>query len=181
MTDLWSLPRTARLGQEEFPIRWDWRTALRLLQILEKEQQAPVLRWLRAVELFYCRPVPRRLLGEACRFLADFLEMGRPGKPGLRLLDWQADAQEIISDINRVAGREVRNENAHWWTFLSWFHAIGEGQLSALVAVRSKLARGEKLSAGEQEFYRRNRDRVRLEPASDPEKERLERLLADPR
>lgn len=67
----------------------------------------------------------------------------------------------IVSDINRIAGKDVRGEKfLHWWTFVSWFNGIGEGQLSFVVGIRDKLRRGKKLSAPEREFYRKNRSVV---------------------
>lgn len=89
-----------------------------------------------------------------------------------------------MADVNKVAGCEIRAlPFVHWWTFLAWFGAIGEGQLSAVVAVRDKLRRGKKLEEWEREFYRRNRARVELKPRYTPEelaeRERLNRLLSD--
>ena len=83
---------------------------------------------------------------EAMEKMSLFLCAGRPEKPGPKLLDWEHDAPLIVADVNRVAGTEVRSmEFLHWWTFLGWFHALGEGQLSTVVAIRGKLARGKKL------------------------------------
>jgi hypothetical protein len=99
-----------------------------------------------------------------------------------KLLDWDQDAQVIIADINKVAGTEVRSlPFLHWWTFLSFFHAIGEGQLSTLISIREKLRTGKKLEKWEQEYCRRNRSRVALPKKYSPEElaeqERLKRLL----
>lgn len=174
--NLYDLPEAAVIGGKKYGIRWEWRQVLAVLAILDGTEPE-WLRWFRAVERFYEAPIPDQYIGEAAQFLADFVTAGQSGKPGPKLFDWQADAMEIISDVNRVAGFEVRKEKLHWWTFLAWFRAIGEGQLSALVTVRSKLMRGERLSDWEQEFYRANRDRVRLQRPHDPEKERLEKLL----
>ena len=55
----------------------------------------------------------------------------------------------IIADINKVAGTEVRSLSfLHWWTFLSFFHAIGEGQLSTLISIREKLRTGKNWKNG---------------------------------
>ena len=60
-----------------------------------------------------------------------------------------------------MAGLEVRSlPFLHWWTFMGYFGAIGEGQLSTLVAIREKLRKGKKLESWEQDFYRQNRSRV---------------------
>ena len=173
---LWQLPKTAVLGGRVFDIRPSWQDALAVLALLE-EEGAAWARWFRAIDRFYVQRVPNALLGEAARFLEYFLTAGQPAAPGPRRMDWQQDAMEIISDINRVAGREVRETDVHWWTFLSWFHAIGEGQLSALVGLRCKLARGEKLSPAEQAFYAANPQKVRLRTSDCPQKQMLlERL-----
>ena len=101
---------------------------------------------------------------------------------GPKLLDWQQDADAIIAGVNKAAGQEIRSlPFVHWWTFLSWFHAMGEGQLSTLVTIREKLARGKRLEGWEKEFYRENKSRVDLKPRYSQEdlaeQERLKQLL----
>ena len=77
-------------------------------------------------------------------YLAGFVAGFQPQKAfGGKLLDWQHDANLIVADINKVAGQEVRDlPFVHWWTFLAWFHGIGQGQLSTVVAIRDKLRKG---------------------------------------
>lgn len=176
--DIWTLPTSLTVEGRAYPIRWEWRQVLQVLAVLSDEGKPLWQRWFGAVARFYAEPVPTEQLQSAMAALSEFITMGRPGRPGPKLFDWQHDAVEIISDINRVAGFELRNETLHWWTFLGWFHAIGEGQLSALVAIRAKLSRGEKLTQGEQAFYRAHPQRVRLPRAADREKERLKQMLS---
>ena len=84
---------------------------------------------------------------EAMEYMAEFISYGESeGHPGPKLIDWEQDAQLIIGDVNKVAGREVRETKyLHWWTFLSYFYGIGEGQLSTIVSIRSKKSSGRKL------------------------------------
>ena len=74
-------------------------------------------------------------------------------------------------------------EFLHWWTFMAYFHAIGEGQLSTLVSIRDKLRRGKKLEKWEQEYYRKNKDKVDLKKHYSAEElaeqERLKKLLGE--
>ena len=117
-------------------------------------------------------------------YLADFLTCGERGKPGPELINWQLDAPAIIAGVNKAAGCEVRQlEHVHWWTFLSWFHAMAPGQLSTIVSIRDKLRRGKKLEDWEREFYRENKDLVDRQPpetrAEREEKMRLNRMLGD--
>ena len=105
-------------------------------------------------------------------------------KYGPRLLDWEQDAQIILADVNKVAGTEIRSlPFLHWWTFLSYFNAVGEGQLATLVSIREKRRTGKKLEKWEEEYYRKNKHRVDLKKRYTPEElaeqERLKKLLGD--
>lgn len=177
--DIWTLPERLRVEGKEYPINWEYRQVLSVLALLGDEEKPLWQRWFSAVARFYAAPVPRAHLQSAMAAMSAFLTMGRPEVPGPKLFDWQHDAPQIISDLNRVAGCELRKQRLHWWTFLGWFHAIGEGQLSALVAIRSKLARGERLTEAEQRFYSQNPEQVKLPRPADPEKARLEQMLRD--
>ena len=119
-------------------------------------------------------------------YLAAFISCGEKNnaRPGPVLMDWEQDARAIIADVNRVAGLEVRAlPYLHWWTFLSFFQAIGEGQLSTLVSIRDKLRKGKKLENWEKEFYRENKQRVdipkRYSAEELAEQERLKKLLGE--
>ena len=90
----------------------------------------------------------------------------------------------IVADVNKVAGCEVRAlPFCHWWTFIAWFNAIGEGQLSTVVSIRDKLRRGKKLEKWEQEFYRDHKRQVNLKQRYTAEElaeqERLKKLLGE--
>ena len=184
MTQLWQLPRSGTIGGKVYPIHADFRDILEIFSYLQDPDLPEFLRWSIALGLFYDGIIPEADFQEAadffCRFVSGWQQT--PGNPGPVLIDWQQDAADIISDVNRVAGQEIRSlPFLHWWTFLSWFHGIGEGQLSALVCVREKLSRGKKLEGWEKEFYSRNRERVNLRKkysASElAEQERLQKLL----
>ena len=174
----YELPEVAVLGGRRYAIRTDFRLILKLLQYLDDGEKPLPLRWQVALQCFYADPVPPEEASAAMEFMANFIAGGQEtGKPGPKLLDWQLDAPAIIAGVNRVAGMEVRSlPKLHWWTFLSFFHGIGEGQLSLLVGIREKLRKGQKLQPHEQEFYRQNRDWVQLQ-RPDPEKKRLQQLL----
>ena len=170
------------MGEEEIPIRADFRNILQVMAVLEDSRFPEFYRWHRALALFYAAPVPETLEYPAMQAMADFIRYGSQDTPGPKLLDWQQDAPLIIADVNKVAGRELRSiPFVHWWTFLGWFHAIGQGQLATVVALRQKLAARQKLESWEQEFYRQNRALVDLKaPLTEQEqaeKDRLNRLL----
>ena len=179
----WYLPQFAVIGGVRYPIHTDFRDILEILAYLDDQQLPEFIRWQVALALFYQQPVPEEHTQEAMEFLCDFLRAGEPeSQSGPRLLDWQQDSAMIVADINQVAGREIRSaQQIHWWTFLSWFHAIGEGQLSTVVSIRDKLRRGKKLEGWERDFYRENKNRVDLKKRYTPqemaEQQRLNALL----
>ena len=184
MTDLWRLPREVSIGNRTYGIHADYRDILEIFTYLQNPDLPEFVKWSIVLGLFYDAPVPEEDFGEAAAYFSEFVNCGarEESNPGPQLLDWQQDAQDIISDVNKVAGREIRElPFVHWWTFLSWFHAIGEGQLSGLVSIRQKLRQGKKLEGWEREYYRRNRSRVELRKkySADElaEQARLQKLL----
>lgn len=154
------------------PINADFRDILEIFSYLNDPSLPDFIRWEIALALFYTQPIPQQHRQQAAQALADFISYGtdQTAAPGPKLLDWQQDAPLILGDVNRVAGQEIRQlPFVHWWTFLSWFHAVGEGQLSTVVAIRDKLARGKKLESWEQSFYRENRQKVDLKKHYTPQ------------
>ena len=182
--DLYRLPEEVVIGGKSYPLNTDFRVILKIFSVFADRSLPEVLRWRVALGLFDDIPVAPHHRQAAMEYLADFITCGQQGKPGPELLSWQADAPAIIAGVNKAAGQEVRQlRKVHWWTFLSWFHAIAPGQLSTVVSIRDKLRRGKKLEDWEREFYRENKDMVdRKSPetqAQRDEKERLNRLLGD--
>ena len=184
MLSPWSLPVRAEFDGCGYDLNGDFRDVLEIMAYLQDPTLPEFIRWQVALGLFYRQEVLPRHTQQAMDYLAWFLTGGCPeeDKPGPKLLDWEQDAAAIISDINRTAGQEIRSlPFLHWWTFLSWFHGIGEGQVSALVSIRDKLRRGKKLEGWEKEFYKQNREKIRLKqkysPQEQAQRQELERLL----
>lgn len=181
----WELPKSAVIGGKTYPIHTDYREILEIFSCLQNEDMPEFLRWRITLNLFYDGEIPDEDFTEAAEYFRRFILCGEPEQKeyGPQLLDWEADAQTIVTDVNKVAGREIRElPYLHWWTFYGFFQSIGEGNLSMLVSVRDKLNRGKKLEQHEKEYYRRNKERVKLRKkysASElAEQERLQKLLA---
>lgn len=183
----WKLPRWAEIGGVTYPIRADYRDVLTVIRTLEDPELPELFRWQVALELFYEGRIPRKDQQQAMRYMADFIACGQEQteeKDPPRLLDWEQDAPTIVADINKVAGCEIRAlPFLHWWSFVAYFHGIGEGQLSTIVSIRNKLRRGTPLEKWEKEFYRENRERVNLKKRYSAEElaeqKRLKKLLGE--
>lgn len=159
------IPHTLEVGGRSWDIRTEYRTILNIISRLQDESKHPQVRVFVALSLFYVdfSAMPQPLYEEAADQMMWFIACGEEddGRPSPKLIYWDYDANMIASDINKVAGREIRGaEPLHWWTFIGFYCAIGEGQLSAVVSIRDKLARGKKLEKWEQEFLSRNKRKV---------------------
>ena len=188
MTGVWELPTEAVFDGRRYRLCTDFRDILEIFSYLNDPDMPEFLRWQIAVALFFEAPVESAHMQQAVEYLAWFIAGGEQQRnvPGPKLLDWEQDAAMIICDVNRAAGQELRSlPYLHWWTFLSWFHAIGQGQLSMVVAIRDKLSRGKKLEDWEKDFYRENKHRVELKKRysrqETAEREHLEKLLSGKR
>ncbi len=184
----WELPRALEVGGEPWAIHADYRDVLEVMEWLENPEETGETRLYLALALFYrdFDRMPHALRREAAEKMFWFIGGGveEKGPAGPKLLDWQQDWPMIAADVNRAAGCEVRAlPFAHWWTFLSWFGSIGEGQLATVVGIREKLRRGKKLEPWEREYYQRNRVKVELKrrytAEERAEQERLKRLLGE--
>jgi hypothetical protein len=180
----WELPVCAVFGGKSYQFHADFRDILEIFSYFDDPDMPEYLKWRVALALFYEEEIPAEYQQEAMAYLAEFLRGGVPEKPGAKLLDWQQDAPLIVADVNKVAGQEIRAlPFLHWWSFLSWFHAIGQGQLSTVVSIRDKLRRGKPLEAWEKEFYREHKAQVELPKRYSRqellEQEKLRQLLGE--
>lgn len=171
MMNVWSLPMSADIGGSKYKINADFRDVLEIIGILNDQSRPDFLRWQIAIGLFYEGDIPRRLQKEAMEYLSAFISYGSDDKrPAPKLVDWDQDAQIIVGDVNKVAGSEIRAlPFLHWWTFLSYFYSVGEGQLSTIVSIRSKKRKGKKLEKWEETYYRENRDKIDFKKAKTAE------------
>ncbi len=155
------------IGGREYAINSDFRDVLEVLEILTDPEQNQYVRTRVALTLFYdgFEEMPEADHAEACDWMVDFIDLGEEddGVRRAKTIDWEQDRMLIAAEVNKVAGVEVRAlEYLHWWTFMAYFHSIGEGQLSFIVGIRDKLNKSKRLEKHEAEFYRNNRSRVDL-------------------
>lgn len=164
----WDLPVCVEIGGETFHVCADFRDVLEVIGELDDANQPYLLRIRVAMELFYesFDIIPRERYGEAVEQMMRFINCGEEETdkaPRPRLIDWEQDQLLIVADINKTAGTEIRAlPFLHWWTFLAYFSAIGEGRLSAVVGIRDKLRTGRQLDEWERKYYREHNAEVTL-------------------
>ena len=110
--------------------------------------------------------IPREALPEAAEQMNWFIDGGQKSQAqgGPRLMDWEQDFPWIIAPVNRVLGRDVREDAPlHWWTFLSAYYEIGDCLFAQIVRIRDAMARGKKLDKADRAWAKKNAALIRLE------------------
>lgn len=167
---MYELPVTVTVNETEYQIRnkADYRTVLGVIDLLNDPELTNEERVISALVVFYDGFTDaddiiltfRNNLSAAIEAMMNFIgceDEDTQSGSNIKLIDWKQDEKLIISGINSVARTEVRAlEYLHWWTFISYYMAIGEGPLSTVVSIRSKIAKGKKLDKAEKEFRREN-------------------------
>lgn len=162
----WSLPTALTVGGRVYRINADYRDVLEVIAYLQDMDTDPMTGRYVAMSLFYegFEDMPREDYEQAIEEMAHFIDLGEEPEEGAshpKTIDWEQDRTVIAAEINKVAGMEVRAlPFLHWWTFMGYFGAIGEGQLSMIVSIREKLRKGKKLESWEREYYQQNRNRI---------------------
>lgn len=172
-----NLPECLAIGNTDYGIRSDYRNVLQVFEAFNDADMGQEEKWTVAIYLlyedFYCDDDVYAAIEEgfdareAVEQIIWFISGGNPRekKDERPTYDWEQDEQMIFSSINKVAGKEVRElEYLHWWTFLGYFHEIGEGTFSFIIGIRDKKNRNKKLEKYEKDFVRRNRDLVEITP-----------------
>lgn len=183
---IYGLPKSVMIAGKELAIRYDYRVALEIIQMLQDTDLSTEDKGEALLTMFYVNPEEITDYKQAVKECFLFLNCGKEdnGSHKPKLVDWEQDFEFIIAPINRVLGYEVRGveydvENntggLHWWTFISAYMEIGgDCTLAQIINIRSKLKKGSKLEKHEKQWYRQNADIVNMKTHySDMEKELL--------
>ena len=169
---IYTLPKTATVGEKELEIRTDYRAILTIIEILGDPDLTPEEKAEGMMELFYVNPEQIWDYQAAIEECYRFIDLGKDthGKSGPRVMDWEQDFPYIVAPVNRIMGKEIREieydyetntGGLHWWTFMGAYMEIGgDCMFSQIVSLRDKRARGKKLEKYEREWLRRNAELV---------------------
>lgn len=164
MWSLWELPTSCEIEGREYAINTDYRDILQVIAILQDRELEERVKISAVLQIFYVEDMPN--LQPALDTLMLFINCGEADDekiPQPKTIDWEQDYLAIVADVNHAAGLEVRAASyLHWFTFISYFNSIGEGQLSQLVTIRNKLRKGEPLEKYEREYYYSNVSKVKF-------------------
>lgn len=181
------LPKSLNVNGKDFAIRYEYTAVLDIIRAMndpELENNEKVFVCLFILYEDFDR-LKKSDYEEAFKQALKFIDNGLDSKSSnnVRLVDFEQDARILFPAVNRVAGREIRNESdVHWWTFLGWFMEIGECTYSTVLNIRSKKAKNKPLEKWEKEFYNDNKSLCDIKPKLTREEmeaeERLNQLLS---
>lgn len=176
------LPRSLEVNGREEPIRYEYTAVLDAISALndpELENSEKLLCFLHIIyENFENFPTGdyEEAFTAAMEFVNNGVEEER--RTNVKMVDFEQDYRIMIPAINRVAGREIReDESIHWWTFLGWFMEIGECTYGTVLNIRRKKSEGKKLEKWEQEFYSKNKNMIEIRPKLTEEEKAAEEWL----
>lgn len=177
----YDLPTTLEVGGKEYAIRTDYRAVLDIIMAQGDPELSAYEKAIIMLRILYEEPdsIPRGCLEEALKKAVWFIDCGQEDSGETRkkpkLMDWEQDAQLIITAINAQIKGEVRSMSyMHWWTFFGYYMSIGESLFSTVVGIRSKRTSGKKLDKSEQEFLRDNKSLVIIKKrVSDEDKQKV--------
>ena len=168
----YGLPKSVEINDQNFSIRYDFRVILTIFEVLDDEELSDEERAYTALKLFFVDFDNIPDYDAAIGKMFWFINGGKTPddkKKEPELVDWEKDFQLIVSPINRVLGREVRESEydadansggIHWFTFLSAYMEIGDCLFAQVIRIRELKAKGRALDKSDREFYRRNKDVV---------------------
>ncbi len=161
----YSLPTSIQTERASFKIRekGDFRMVLDCFSALNDTELSDTERLYSALIIFYAdfnsiSDMPENeTLAELIKQMFAFFNQGEAAMTSntqnIKVIDWEQDANLIASAINSVVGKDIRGvDYMHWWTFLSYFMAVGECPLATVSSIRYKLAKGKKLEDNERQY-----------------------------
>lgn len=175
---IYSLPKSVDIGGAEYAIRWDYRPILDICAALSDPDLSDEERAYAALDIFYpdFNEMPQEHYQEAIERCFWFINCGEesPTRKSPRLIDWEQDFPLMVNPINRVLGREIREETPlHWFSFLAAYAEVGDCTFAQVVRIRDKKARGKTLDKSEREWYRQNRHLVDFKAKYTSEDDKL--------
>lgn len=140
------LPEAIRIGAEDYPVRWDWRSCMRIILAFESDELTGCEKLGLMTELLYKNRPPTS--GEVCEKAIRFLncgevEGGGSGEVAHRLYSFERDAALIYAAFRQSHGLDLNREELHWWEFCSLFMSLREDCLFCrVVSLRERKRRG---------------------------------------
>ena len=159
---IYDLPTSVEVGGIVREIRTDYRAVLDMCIALSDPEMSVEDKMFVLLGIFYpdweeIDPCDYQEAINKCIWFINGGSEETKAKHSPKLMDWEQDFKLIVSPINRVIGREIREPTPlHWWSFLSAYYEMGDCVFAQVVRIRSEKARGKQLDKADKEWYRQN-------------------------
>lgn len=183
LTDI--LPDAFEISGAVYPINWDFRTALLIMEAFEDKALLPFEKQCVMLNLLYGENIPEDTEA-AMKMAVKFLDCGESHddtqenqQPAQRLYSFTKDANYIFTAINQTHGIDLQSVNKlHWWKFCFLFQDISEDCFfSRLIYLRKQKAAG-KLTKEEWQWYNSIRDIAELDGSEIDEDPAIKEFMA---
>ena len=177
----WGLPQSVTVNGKSYAINADAQKIEYILEIYQNAEYTQGERHLVCLRVFYkdFDNIPTDDYAAALIAAFEFIDGGKTKTEDSKtnrpaLVRWEQELPLIISTINTMLGRDIRNEPLHWWTFLGYFQNIpAESFFATVIDIRQKLKSGKLKDKVEREFYRKNKDIIDIKKQYPEEEKRI--------
>ena len=110
----YGLPKSVEISGQSFAVRYDFRVILTIFEVLDDEELSDEERAYTALRLFFVDFDSIPDYDEAIKQLFWFINGGQypdDKKKEPEIIDWAKDFQFIVSPVNRVLGKEIRESD----------------------------------------------------------------------
>lgn len=157
-------PTELEVRGRNYPIRWDFCTALACNEIIENSQELTQGELLEMLGKFYkkCKYYTEEHIEKMFWFFSCGREKEKKSFPrkiaginNKQPFDFQKDAELIYAGFQQQYGIDLQNENMHWWRFMILLENLGEStRLSKVIEYRTRDTSSKHLSKEERAFYK---------------------------
>jgi len=120
------LPTSLTINGQDYKIKSDFRTALKIILAFEDSELAGVEKSILFYDLLYIDK-PEDVM-QALQQGTWFLNGGKDEEnesDGPRVFSWEKDANLIFAAYQQTHGIDLEASNMHWWKFLALFMDLG--------------------------------------------------------
>lgn len=178
------LPRTVRVADEDYEVRWGFRTFLLIEELMEEEELTDEAKLYAALNLFYINVPEDRV--EAARRLIEFHNGGsspdeaetsqKDVKSARKVLHYGHDHERIFTAFLRSYDINLaRVEDLHWYEFKAMFQDLSEDCILVKVIGYRSMNINQIKDKEQRKFYTEMKKRYAL-PLSKSAKEELRRV-----
>lgn len=139
------LPTSLTINGQDYKIKSDFRTALKIILAFEDAELAGVEKSILFYDLLYIDK-PEDVM-EALQQGTWFLNGGKDEEnesDGPRVFSWDRDSNLIYAAFQQTHGIDLSEADLHWWKFLALFMDLGsETAFCSLVGLRRRVKTGK--------------------------------------